>query len=228
MKKTKKKIREYLTKGVRRIKHRKGFGVHSPFAFAIITEVIEEKTPYYAYATLRRAHAGHSNLPFKAASLLFRLADRFACQHSLVIGNDAGCALLPLMLVDSRSHIYAFPGDELADETRTRLSLCGARSGTFLQCASLNEIPEGQLLDMVVVHDMPEGMTAVELSRWIMEHTSPQSVLFLRNIRRGAPLYDLWEQFCDADNVEITMDLYDYGLVIRRPRFFKQHYIVSF
>ena len=117
MKKTKKKIREYLTKGVRRIKHRKGFGVHSPFAFAIITEVIEEKTPYYAYVTLRRAHAGRPNLPFKVASLLFRLADRFACQHSLVIGNDAGCALLPLMLVDSRSHIYAFSGDSVAMKT---------------------------------------------------------------------------------------------------------------
>ena len=228
MKKTKKKIREYLTKGVRRIKHRKGFGVHSPFAFAIITEVIEEKTPYYAYVTLRRAHAGRPNLPFKVASLLFRLADRFACQHSLVIGNDAGCALLPLMLVDSRSHIYAFPVEELAAETRTRLSLCGVRSGSFSHCTSLSEIPEQQLLDMVVVHDMPEGMSSEEVFHWIMEHTSTQSVIFLRNIRRGAPLHDLWERFCDADNVEITMDLYEYGLVIRRPRFFKQHYIVSF
>ena len=29
----KKKLNEYLHRGVRKLKHRKGFGVHSPFAF---------------------------------------------------------------------------------------------------------------------------------------------------------------------------------------------------
>lgn len=35
-----------------RFRHRCGYGVHSPYAFRFITDVIYEKTPYYAYAEL--------------------------------------------------------------------------------------------------------------------------------------------------------------------------------
>ena len=32
-----------------RFRHRCGYGVHSPFAFNLITHVIYENTPYYKY-----------------------------------------------------------------------------------------------------------------------------------------------------------------------------------
>lgn len=35
-----------------RFRHRCGYGVHSPFAFDLITNVIYERTPYYAYSSL--------------------------------------------------------------------------------------------------------------------------------------------------------------------------------
>lgn len=42
-----------------RIRHRCGYGVHSPFAFRFITEVIYETAPYYAYMEL------DMSLPYK-------------------------------------------------------------------------------------------------------------------------------------------------------------------
>ena len=35
-----------------RFRHRCGYGVHSPFAFNLITQVIYENTPYYKYKDL--------------------------------------------------------------------------------------------------------------------------------------------------------------------------------
>ncbi|MCR5534613.1 MAG: hypothetical protein K6F47_05555 [Bacteroidaceae bacterium] len=37
---------------LRRIRHRCGYGVHSPFAFKFITEVLYMRLPYYAYKEL--------------------------------------------------------------------------------------------------------------------------------------------------------------------------------
>lgn len=37
-----------------RFRHRCGYGVHSPFAFNLITQVIYESTPYYKYKDLEK------------------------------------------------------------------------------------------------------------------------------------------------------------------------------
>ena len=44
-----------LRKGLllyRGIRYRKGFGVHSPFVFNLITKVIEEQCPYYSFGDI--------------------------------------------------------------------------------------------------------------------------------------------------------------------------------
>ena len=38
-----------------RFRHRCGYGVHSPFAFNLITHVIYESTAYYKYEELAKA-----------------------------------------------------------------------------------------------------------------------------------------------------------------------------
>ena len=72
-----------------RFRHRKGYGVHSPFAFRFITDVIYERHSYYAYAKLDKV------LPFsmqlrkrKGLHLLLRLANHFQPQ-TIVLPKDA-------------------------------------------------------------------------------------------------------------------------------------------
>lgn len=72
-----------------RIRHRKGYGVHSPFAFRFITDVIYEQNPYYAYKELDKA------LPFskrfrhrKGLHLLLRLTNHLQ-PETIVLPKDA-------------------------------------------------------------------------------------------------------------------------------------------
>lgn len=59
-----------------RIRHRCGYGIHSPFAFSFVTGVVYEAWPYYAYAPLRRRWPVlPAGLRRKDAQLLFRLAN---------------------------------------------------------------------------------------------------------------------------------------------------------
>lgn len=47
-------FKKYYIKAIRRLRHRRGFGVHSPFAFSLITKVIEENFMYYSYAEIEQ------------------------------------------------------------------------------------------------------------------------------------------------------------------------------
>ncbi len=198
----KKELKDYFRQGVRKLKHRKGFGVHSPFAFSIITEVIEEKIPYYAYASMQRRYDKKSSIPFKVVCLLFRLANRFRCRKIAIIGEEQ-YATMPLTEVDTRNVL------------------------TLINDAQAMQVTDDLKYDMIVVNVNPFS-EASTLSEWLLTHSAPESVIFVKGIQPRHLLETVWDDFCDHDEIPITMDLYDYGLAIRKPNFFKQHYIVSF
>lgn len=76
-----------------RFRHRCGYGVHSPFAFDLITNVIYERTPYYAYSSLeaeQKKISANSGRKWKHESkkvnrLLFRLV------NYIQPDTDCGC-----------------------------------------------------------------------------------------------------------------------------------------
>lgn len=75
---------------MRRFRHRRGYGVHSPFAFNFIRGVVYEHTPYYAYATLARQHPWWMLWlrlrPVACCRLLFRLANYAEARTAWLVG----------------------------------------------------------------------------------------------------------------------------------------------
>lgn len=74
-----------------RVLHRRGYGVHSPFAFAFIKGVLYERSAYYAYASLAQLHPWWVRwgrlYPMQCRRLLFRLAN-YAHPSTLNIIGD--------------------------------------------------------------------------------------------------------------------------------------------
>lgn len=225
---TRKKLKDYLKKSVRKIKHRKGYGVHSPFAFSIITEVIEEKTAYYAYQRMRRVYPKGGVMPLKVAQLLLRLSNRFRSRAILEIGCDGGYSILPFLLVDSRNKVTTLATSQQRLQTEQNLQLFQSSLERVRFIDQLSLLPDSYVADMIVVNGAPSGMQALELLEWIKNHSHERSLFFVRGIQPGHQLELLWDEICECDQIEVTMDLYDYGLAIRLPNFFKQHYVVSF
>lgn len=226
---TKKKLKDLVSKSVRKLKHRKGYGVHSPFAYSVITEVIEEKMPFYAYQRMLRVYPkGGSAIPFKVATLLFRLANRFRARRILEIGCDAGYSILPLLLVDGRNRVTTVASSHQKRLTTHHLSLFQDAVNRISFVDSIEALPDDYVADMIVVNGVPAGMTPADFASWMHQHTSERGLFFVRGIQPGHQMETYWDEVCECDQIEVTMDLYDYGLAIRRPHFFKQHYVVSF
>lgn len=74
-----------------RVRHRRGYGVHSPWAFAFITGVVYERAAYYAYAGVGGLHPWWVRwlrlYPLQCRRLLFRLANFAHPRRMAVVGE---------------------------------------------------------------------------------------------------------------------------------------------
>lgn len=114
-----------------RFRHRCGYGVHSPFAFRFITEVIYEQAAYYAYEELDR------NLPYrdwfrvrKILHLLLRISNRrqpdvIVCLTSAAYVAQylqAGCRKTKITNCLTEEHIQLCWIDEPNDDIASHLN----------------------------------------------------------------------------------------------------------
>lgn len=95
-----------------RLRHARGFGIHSPFAFSLVTEVFGENAEYYSYDVIRRhrrllAANGAYLLPLDRLLLLFRILNRFEPRHILRLSDTCGEELPAILEADSRSELHS-------------------------------------------------------------------------------------------------------------------------
>ena len=194
-----------------RFRHRRGYGVHSPFAFHLIMGVIYETAPYYKYAFLleeekqlasrwpRRWRGGS----LKVKRLLFRLVN-YARPETIV---DAGC--------------LSAPG----------LYLKAAREGAaYTAAAGLDELflESGVPVDFLYLHDWHHPDFVEEVFRQCVERTRGCSVFVIEGIRYTRTMRRLWEAMKQDERCGITFDLYDLGIIFFDRTKIKQHYLVNF
>lgn len=194
-----------------RIRYRCGYGVHSPFAFELITCLIYERTPYYAYSDLmaeQKRLAPHSGKGWNSEStkvnqLLFRLVNRLQ-PHTLV---DAGAL--------SASSLYLQAGKSAAD---------------YLFASDLSELflEAGASIDFLYLHFNKNVALTEEVFQICAQRINSQTLFVVRGIHSSRSMKALWKRLQADERVGITFDLYDLGLLFFDRSKIKQHYIVNF
>lgn len=194
---------------LKRFRYRRGYGVHSPFAFDFITNVIYEKTPYYAYEEIEQKQLEKKEIqkkPFRSKKkdrLLFRLVNRM--QPSLII--DAGC--------ESDSDIYL---------------QSGKRNATYIPVVSASDfiLSHHTIADFLYIRYGEDIDFVKEIWRNCIHKAGQHSMFVLEGIHYSTPMKAFWKQCIADDRVGITFDLYDFGILFFDKKKLKQHYIVNF
>lgn len=242
--KAKRKIKKYLTKGIRKVRYRKGFGVHSPFAFSLITQVIGEKTPFYAYEEILQLKKKCSRITAllpkfvslrlpstKILFLLYRLINRFQSQHLLEIGNQGGLVSYVMGLPNTTAELISIGAD--ADKLEQAAALFDQETPhnhCFIHgepVKVLGELPEGYRADFIYIH-AEAARHADELYAALRERIHPHTVILIESIKTDKNARRLWNYFRYSPEIRVSLDLYEVGVAIGHDRFYKQHYIVSF
>lgn len=195
---------------LRRIRHRCGYGVHSPLAFNFITDVIYNQSPYYAYATLRQPlvpsisrldeYDTHSGLTDRDLRLIFRLTNYQEPTHIYIIGAHEDTPS-PTLISYLRA---ARPSAAITTGACTSEAPTAARSAVDLHYA---DTPDALHPDFTL---------------------TTGAMLIVRGIHRTAQSRARWEQLKAHPSVTLTFDLGRFGIALNRPKINRQDYIVNY
>ena len=205
-----------------RFRTRRGFGVHSPFAFRFITQVIGDKQTYQVCEELRqirlqmmqspaaKADILHRDVDSRTAELLFRLVRFFHPASILHIGQTSGLSLLYLIEADDKADCTA-----VADaETLQNISLPQAESDKLSKMKKigydefLSDKSESIGFAFLNFAFAEIAKNEAALDKCIKE-AEEHSVVVITDIHANPKMKQIWDHRTDLVNVYC----YKYGLI---------------
>ena len=189
-----------------RIRHRKGFGVQSPFAYNLVCGVINERGSYYAYAELQEKRAQLSEEEccnsVKVDRLLFRLSN--FVQPSLMVIPSLGFSASRLCLS------------------------AGCRAADVVEWAELSQLRMMDLGQQPVLLYVRSEENVAEILSDILPVLDSRSLVVIEGIHKDRSARKQWKFLTENPHAVLTFDLYKLGLVFLDKKYVKQHYIVNF
>ena len=237
-----------ITPIYRKLFCRKGFGVHSPFVYDLITNVVAETHGYYAYddislvrlqllqnerliqyedrrIAVKKAVQRYGISP-KEGKFLFRLANHYQPRTILSVGSSMGLAPLCLTRYDSSVHCITLEREQDLAEIATHFlskkinPALKIKTGVY-QALIPESIEELQHIDCVFIGK------DVGIYDWdtVFEQCAPSirdtTFFVLTGIRSSTEKQHYWTQFRQRPSVSVAIDLYDLGLMFFQPKLHK-------
>ena len=224
-----------LTQIYRNLRYRKGFGVHSPFVYHLITDLIEAPYPYYDFLSFRALlrdlpkEERREAIDGKTGELLYRLGVEFGAKRVLVVGSGLGFATVcastyaadtDCITLDEREDL----AEAILDTTRM-FGQTDVRFGRYRETlpVALQEMGAPDLIYLDL-----RGLSEEETG-WLPEACAAQAqagtILLVDGIRHAKAA---WKRFCERPEVTVTIDLYACGLAFFDPKLHKRSYINRF
>jgi predicted O-methyltransferase YrrM len=235
-----------LVKLYRKIRYRKGFGVHSPFVYNLITKVVEEKSAYYSFEEIENfrrkllcdnelSRITAREIPSAAyGALLFRTVNFFQCRNVIEIGSSTGVMGLYLgmasrtrcncRLLDERHGLAQFVRQFALAHNLNNLQYIEGdyKENISRLCA---ELPD---TDLLFIHRLPETMTITELMNLCSPLIGKHSILIIDGIYRNKEMQKIWQTLKHDQKSRVVVDLYALGMVFFNDKLPKRYYKAYF
>lgn len=212
-----------------RFRHRCGYGVHSPSDFFLITFVIYESLPYYAYVRLRELRGKMEHLPHyreKVDKLLLRLVNHLRPSLLLEFGTGSGIETRYLAAGNTQMDVLT-SSRKCLDEVREFLSdsprICYIEENTDKMVRVWKESDTSSVL----VH-IAHTSHYKEIYEHVVTLAGEKTCLLI-----GRPYADeakkrWWKSVIADERTGVTFDLYDVGIVFFDKNRVKEHRVVNF
>jgi hypothetical protein len=234
-------------------RHRKGHGIHSPFLFRLITEVIENRGNFSAWPLLSGAdenvrnmlkildmksyHQGGTSesglssgdikslhmLPERFNRLIFRLVNEFRPGEIAFYGSTFGVTLLALALADRRIQVSA------QVENDHYRSFC-RRLAEVYEAGNLNISGSGNMIpaDFVVIQHPLDTEYCDRILSLVLAQPAFHGVIVLCGIHHSGEMEAIWTRYKGNQTVRISLDIFEIGILICRQGLQKEDFVLRF
>lgn len=214
----------------RRFRKRCGYGVHSPSDFFLITFVIYEKLPFYAYSQLHHlrrlvAHLhGHRE---KVDKLFFRLVNYLRPETVIEFGTGSGMTTRYMCEANSNMSIYTLSDDEF-DSQVERLFI------TKKNIHHITGVSRDEIKEILKSHKPPTLFHIAHIGEYrevyeeIIDYISDEDCLIISYPYSDEEKKSWWKSVVDDKRTRVTFDLYDIGIVFFDKKRVKENRIVNF
>ncbi len=205
-----------------RKKQAKGHGVHSPFAFDMITNVIHSSYDFYAFAEIVEV-LEQNNLAFflnaRLHSLSYRLVHYLGVKNVLEIDSGMGINTLFIMAPSTSVHCKCVESNH--EKTNIAEHLL-KQTGRKMETVSSLQNCKGYNYDALFINLKEQSIPDIHT---LMELSSHDAFWLLHPIKKGKTK-QFWDEIVQDGRIRMTFDLKDTGLVFLRQDFQKANYLV--
>lgn len=208
----------------------KGFGVHSPWAYDLIENVINQRHPYYAYEDLypfwEKAPQYLPQYPQSRDELLFRLINRFNPGFILEAGTGAGVSTGYLASVSKRSRVVTVDHRHPA-EKEVRRNLKKIPNIEYITSDDVLETVRDILDSGNIPQFIHIAHTALwkEIAEMILPYATPDMVMVVEDMGKKQKK-EWWNRIIKDERIGVTFQMKKLGLMFFDPKMTKQNYVL--
>ena len=213
----------------KRIRHRRGYGVHSPSDFFFITNVVYEQRPFYAYSSLHHLRRVVAFLPHyreKVDKFLFRLVNFLQPSVLFEIGTGSGISARYMTEARNEMSVYTFTD---TGQDAVRRILASKSSVVYMEGNVLEEvrklIEKGIVPDLVHIAHTPDYAKVFEA---LVPLADEETCFIIGKPYLNSEKKRWWKDVIEDSRTGVTFDLYDVGIVFFDKNRIKEHRVVNF
>jgi predicted O-methyltransferase YrrM len=231
----------------RKLRYRKGYGVHSPFVYSLITKVIEEKAAFYAFDEIEKLRQemvspAHplSDLTVRETqsrnygALLFRIVNFYKCRQILQIGSSTGIMSLYLAMASPKQcccHALEERSGLLdtaqAFSRAHHLEKLDFREGDYGSELKRLQV-SGFQADLIFINGLYNFLETENILSLCLPFLHKKTILIIDNIVKNKNRRDLWKKIKSHPQVRSSIDLCALGIAFFDDNLPKKQYKAYF
>lgn len=231
----------------------KGYGIHSPFAFYLVTEIINDNSSaYYCYETIEKQRykcrynhhkitlkngktypisylCKRSSTPANDAQLLFKLGLLNRSKNILELGTFMGLGTAYLASISKQSQVISIDHDSscsaLARKNLASLKLLNVQLINDTIDNAINDaLVNLKTVDLIFFDGNHQNEATLRYFKKALQFANDKSIFVFHDIHWSKGMNQAWHHIIKHPSISISIERYNMGIVFFDPQYQKQHF----